>query len=350
MTDRIRIMKHEVVPKTGSFEVRGRIHFEDGTPLVKGSYVLIAADGEYMDDEVRSTGSDGTHAGTPFSGHTDADGNFVHHQRQVSPPAGQPAPTPGRKGPGTYTLSVDGPFVVSAGAQSLDEVKGNTVCFRLDGSADADIVVTDRAVAFVRPSIDVPTRDAPAQPPPVPPQPSVTVKDAIVIVPKPSTHPARRKLVLKASTAFTGSGTFTLSKQGTIRFFDAAAAGNPVASGATFTSAQLQAGVDLFAEAVKVSDKLGDVDLTLQLTVDGKKGLAAKQKMTAVELFLDLHGSRTSTTTLPTPLAGAAKMNPGRFVHLQDVGGFHHGRALLTVRPPKPTGFTGPLVCATSTG
>jgi hypothetical protein len=331
--------------ETGSFEVRGRIHFEDGTPLANGSYVLIAPDGEYMDDEVRSTGSDGTHAGTPFSGHTDADGNFVHHQRQVSPPSGQPAPTPGRKGPGTYTLSVDGPFVVSAGAQSLDEVKGNTVCFRLDGSADADIVVTDRAVAFVRPTIDVPTRDAPAPqpPPPPPPQPTVTMKDAIVIVPKPSTHPARRKVVLKASTAFTGSGAFTLSKQGTIRFFDAVAAGNPVASGATFTSAQLQTGVEIFAEAIKVSDKVGDVELTLQLTVGGKKGLAAKQKMTAVELFLDLHGSRTSTTVLPVPLAGAAKMNPGRFIHLQD-GGFHHGRALLTVRPPKPDAFTGPLV------
>ncbi|WP_020579055.1 peptidoglycan-binding protein [Actinopolymorpha alba] len=315
----------------GSFLVKGAIHFEDGTPF-QGTYVLIAADGEYLDGEVPKTAG-ATHAGTPVPGRTQADGTFAYAKQ---------------KGPGTFTIAVDGPIVVSAG-QALEDVKGNAVCFRLTGEGDADIVVVDRAVAFVQPSIvvpdgpvlDQPPQPAPPQPPP--PQPTVTAKDAVVVVRKPYTNPARRPVVLKVSTAFKGSGTFTVSKAGSIRFFDAVTAGNAVASGTVFTSDQLVAGVTVFAEGAKASDKVGDVVLKLSLIVDGKKGLSATKPMTAVELFLDIHQSRTSTTRAPAPLAAAQKVNPGRFVHVQDAG-FHHGRAMLTVRPPKPSDFKGALV------
>ncbi|MET8534248.1 peptidoglycan-binding protein [Streptomyces sp. NPDC005065] len=307
----------------GSFVVQGKIHFEDGTPFV-GKYILTAADGEYLDGEIPKTAGTAP-AGRPIQGRTKEDGTF-HYDKQ--------------KGPGTFTAEVGGPFVVSAGTQSLDDVKGNAVCFRLDGSADADIVVVDRAVAFVQPSIVL---DAPVNlPAPPPPTPTVTSPD-VVVVKKPQTSPARRPVVLKSSTAFTGSGKLTISKAGPIEFFDAVTAGNRVADGAVFTSVQLQAGVTIFAAGAKASDKLGDVVLTLSLTVDGKKGLSAKKAMTAVELTLDLHASRTSKTTDPAAMTAATKMSPGRFVHLQD-GGFHHGRAMLTVRPPKPAGFTGTLV------
>ncbi|WP_328331072.1 peptidoglycan-binding protein [Kribbella sp. NBC_00382] len=310
----------------GSFVVQGRIHFEDGTPFV-GKYILIAADGEYMDDEAHKTAG-ATPAGTPIPGRTQADGSFEYKKQ---------------KGPGTFSIEVDGPFVVSAGTQSLDDVKGNAVCFRLDGSADADIVVVDRAVAFVQPQIilDQPPAPPPGPPPPAP-QPTVTGLDAVVVK-KATTVPARRPVVLKCSTAFNGSGALTIALADRIKFFDAVTAGGVVASGATFTSAQLLAGVTIFAEGAKASDKVGDVVLTLSLTVDGKKGLAAKKAMTAVELFLDLHQSRTSTAADPLPLTAATKMNPGRFVHLQDTD-LHHGRAMITVRPPKPAGFTGTLV------
>lgn len=173
--------------------------------------------------------------------------------------------------------------------------------------------------------------------------PTITVKDAVVVVRKPFTNPARRRVELRASADFTGTGTFTVSKPGRIRFFDAATAGNPVASGTVFTAAQLQAGVTVFAEGIKPSDKVDDIVLTLTLSAGGKRGSSASKPVTAVELFLDVHASRTSRTTLPAALPTPQKMNPGRFVHVQDAG-FHHGRAMVTVRPPKPKDFSGKLV------
>ena len=315
----------------GSFTVRGAIHFDDGTPFT-GTHVLIAADGEFMDNEVPVTPPSGTpRAGTPNRGRPQADGTFSYAKQ---------------KGPGIFSIAVDGPFVVSAG-EALEDVKGNVVCSRLTGEQDADIVVVDRAVAFVQPSITAPDgidldKPQPQPLPPPKPKPSVSAKDAVVIVRKPHTNPARRPVVLKVSKAFTGSGAFTVSKPGQILFFDAVTNGNPVATGAVFTSAQLVAGVTIFADGAAASDKAGDVELKLSLTVDGKKGLSGTLKMTAVELTLDIHQSRTAAGTAPAPLATAQKLVPGRFIHVQDAG-LHHGRAMITVRQPKPADFTGTL-------
>jgi outer membrane protein OmpA-like peptidoglycan-associated protein len=320
----------------GSFVVQGKIHFEDGTPFV-GKYVLTAADGEYLDGEIPKTAGT-TPAGTPVQGRTQADGTF-HYDKQ--------------KGPGTFTAEVDGPFVVRAETQGLENAKGNAVCFRLDGQADADLVIVDRAVAFVVPSITVPTTAAPARdqaaaqappPPPPPPQPQVTAPTAVVVG-KPGTSPARRPVVLKASPGFTGTGKFTFSNPGRIQFFDAVTAGAAVPNGKVFTAAELTdpAGVRIFAAGVAASNKVGDVVLKLSLTVGGKAGLSATQPMTAVELTLDVHQSRTTTAALPVAVKTAQKQSVGRFIHLQDAG-FHHGRAMLTVRPPKPAGFVGGLV------
>ena len=121
----------------------------------------------------------------------------------------------------------------------------------------------------------------------------------MVVVTKPYTSPARRRVELGVSAGFIGTGTFTISKPSRIRFFDAVTAGNPVTSGAVFTAAQLQAGVVIFAEGVKASDKVNDVVLTLSLS----SGSEAKMLMTAVELFLDIHASRKTTTTLPAALS-----------------------------------------------
>lgn len=207
---------------------------------------------------------------------------------------------------------------------------------------DIDEPNPDRAAAFVQPTITVPDSSVFDEPKPTPPQPTITTKEALVLVRKPYTNPALRRVVLKASHAFNGSGAFTVSKPGLIQFFDAATAGKAVVSGTTFTSDQLVAGATIFAEGVKASDDVDDVVLRLSLTVDGKRGQSAMQKMTAVELFLDIHQSRTSRGTPPAPLAAAQKLNPGRFVHLQDAG-LHHGRAMITVRQPKPADFSGTL-------
>lgn len=178
---------------------------------------------------------------------------------------------------------------------------------------------------------------------PVAGTPSITVKDAVVVVRKPYTTPTRRRIELRATADFTGTGTFAVSKPDRVRFFDADTAGNPVANGAVFTAVQLQAGVVIFAEGTKPSDKVDDVVVSLSLSAGGKRGQSASKPMTAVELLLDLHASRTTTTTLPAALSTADKLNPGRFVHVQDIG-FHHGRAMLTVRPTEPKDFAGKLV------
>lgn len=192
-------------------------------------------------------------------------------------------------------------------------------------------------------ALDEVIRDHDGKAHPVAGTPTITAKDTVVVVRKPYTSPARRRIELGASAGFTGTGTFTVSKPDRIRFFDAVTAGNAVAGGAVFTAAQLQAGVVVFAEGVKASDKVDDVVLTLTLSAGGKRGQSISKALTAVELFLDIHASRTSTTTLPGALNTAQKLNPGRFVHLQDAG-FHHGRAMLTVQPAKPKDFAGKLV------
>jgi hypothetical protein len=174
---------------------------------------------------------------------------------------------------------------------------------------------------------------------PLPATPTITATNSVVVVRKPYTSPARRRVELGVSAGFIGTSTLTISKPSRIRFFDAVTAGNPVASGAVFTAAELQAGVVIFAEGVKASDKVNDVGLTLSLS----SGLEASISVTAVELFLDIHASRKTSTTLPAALSTARKLNPGRFVHVQDAG-FHHGRAMLTVQPTKPRDFAGTLV------
>jgi outer membrane protein OmpA-like peptidoglycan-associated protein len=302
--------RHPAEP--GSFTVRGAIHFDDGTPFT-GTYVLIAADGEFMNNEVPVTPSSGTpRAGTPNPGRPQADGTFSYAKQ---------------KGLGTFSIAVDGPFLIRTRDQSLADVKGNAVCFRLDGSKDADLVIVDRAVASV--------------------QPSITGPDAVVVR-KPHTNPARQAMVLRASTAFTGTGTFTVSSAA-ITFFDAAAAGNQVLSGTVFGAAQLAAGATIFAEGATASAALGDVVLTLQLTVGGTLGLSATRAMTAVELTLDVGLSRPAAGGDPPILAEAAKNAPGRRVQMADPL-FAHERALLIVRPPVPADFTGALSLAAMGG
>ncbi|NYI59201.1 peptidoglycan-binding protein [Cellulomonas soli] len=291
----------------GSFVVAGTITFEDGSPYASGPYVLMAADGEYLDGEVPATAA-GVHAGEPVAGRTQPDGSFTYPQQ---------------KGPGVYVLAVDGPFLARTRTQTLADVRGNAVCLRLDGSAPVDVVIVDRAVASVQPSITGPE---------------------VVVVKKPHTNPARRPVVLRASTAFTGSGTLTRSSD-VVRLFDAAAGGTELTFDGVdnvFTAAQLTAGVTLFTEGRAASAAVGDVTLTLRLTVGATPGLSATHTLTCVALTLDLHASRTAVGVDPVPLSEAAKITPGRFVQVQDAG-THAGRALLTVRAAQPAAFTGTL-------
>lgn len=300
------------VAEPGTFPVAGTITFEDGSPFANGGYVLMAPDGEYLGGEVPVSGA--VRGGTPIASRSAADGSFTF-----------PGPV-AQKGPGIYVISVDGPFLVRTRDQTLADVTGNATCFRLDGSDPADVVIVDRAVASVQPTITGPD---------------------VVVVTKPHTNPARSPVVLSVTAGFAGTGTFTRSSDN-VRFFDAAAGGTEVQFDGidnVFTSDQLSAGVTLFAQGSAPSAAVDDVTLTLALTVNGTPGFSSTHQMTAVEVFLDLHASRTAAGVDPAALTDAEKINPGRFVQAQDAGN-HAGRAMLTVRRAAPADFTGTLSLA----
>src|SRR5918996_143015 len=125
----------------GTFKVSGRLQFSDDSPLANQKYVLTAQDGEYMDGEVKTTNG-AVRAGTPIAGRTDSDGRFSYDRHT---------------GTGIYTFEVEGSFVVHREGEPLTEAKGNAVCARLDGSEELIVVVVDRAVAGVAPTLTGPS-------------------------------------------------------------------------------------------------------------------------------------------------------------------------------------------------
>lgn len=293
----------------GTHEVIGRIVRSDGTPFAGRPYVLMAADGEYLGGEVSVT-SAAARAGTAMRSRTAEDGGFTF-----------PESTP-HKGPGIFVASVDGPFQLRTREQTPADVRGNATCFRYAGTP-VELVVVDRSVADTVPTITGPD---------------------VLVVRKPHTDPARRPVELRAP-AFTGTGLLERSSDA-VALLDAVAGGNEITFDGVdnvFTADQLAAGVTLFAEGRTASAAVDDVVLTLTLTVGGTPGTAATHALTCVELFLDLHASRSAAGADPPALSGTAKIDPGRFVQVQDAGN-HAGRAQLTVRPAQPAAFTGTLV------
>jgi hypothetical protein len=170
----------------------------------------------------------------------------------------------------------------------------------------------------------------------------------IVLVKKPYTDAARvrrKQVTLVADDiAFDGSGTFTFTGNA-IRFFTQAADGREVSSGDSWAGLELGMGVRLYAEGARPSASMRDVELVLTLTPGSKRvNPPARERMTSVEVTLDIHKSRTAAATDPVVLTVAQKTsNPGRIVHVQDTS-YHHGRALLIIRKALPHDFTGDLV------
>jgi hypothetical protein len=154
-------------------------------------------------------------------------------------------------------------------------------------------------------------------------------------------------VVLATDQAFDGTGVFTVSS-GAIRFFSLASGGAQIESGHSFPGAQLSSSVTIFAEGATPSTSMDDVVLTLSLNPGSKPVKApATDKMTCVEVTLDICQSRTVVGADPIPLSDNDKINSGRFIHSQVNGGTplksFHGRAMLIVRKAKPADFSGQL-------
>jgi outer membrane protein OmpA-like peptidoglycan-associated protein len=103
--------------------VKGKMTFEDGSPAAGIQYVITAPDGEYLDGE-RPQGPD---RGRPIPATTDPGGSFGYPDKP--------------KGAGIFSLTVIGAFTVRLASDPPGSGAGPTVCTRLDGTADLNVVL-----------------------------------------------------------------------------------------------------------------------------------------------------------------------------------------------------------------
>ena len=188
-------------------------------------------------------------------------------------------------------------------------------------------------------------------PPPPVVTPYLTPMKPVVLVKKPYTNPARKEVLLLADDpGFDGTGTFT-SSSGAIRFFTQPTGGVEIVSGHVFPGHDLGAGLSLWAEGANPSGAMNDVHLTLALTPGSKPvNPPAHGDMTAVEVTLQIHKTRTAVGADPAMMTIAEKTtNPARIVHVQNTS-FHHGRAMLIVRQAVPNAFPGELILTPENG
>jgi hypothetical protein len=148
---------------------------------------------------------------------------------------------------------------------------------------------------------------------------------------------------------FDGSGTLTVRTAGgaQVDFYGAPSPGGAIVvsigGSASFTAAELNAGVTLHAEGVAPSAIPDDVVLELALSPGPTRDVnpPVTAKMTSVEVFLEIHFSRTAPGVDPTRLPVPDKVTDGRPVHLQSAN--HHGRALVIVRKALPKDWGGSM-------
>ncbi|HLM98204.1 MAG TPA: hypothetical protein VK335_02920 [Bryobacteraceae bacterium] len=185
--------------------------------------------------------------------------------------------------------------------------------------------------------------------------PIITVARNEVLVQKPYLPPVtvvrtRVQLTDSDRAGFDGTGTLTVTVArpggAQVNFFDAPANGNLIVStggSANFTAAELNAGVTLHAEGVAPSGALNDITLKLELFAGPTRDVNPPQSVTitSIEVFLEIHQSRTAPTLEPTQIGVPDKVTVGRVVHRQ--AGNHHGRALVILKQALPTTWPGNL-------
>ena len=118
--------------ETGTVIVRGSMKNPDGTPAAGVKYVLIAADGEFMDGEAIG----GARRGDGNFGVTREDGTFEYPDNP--------------KGPGIFTMEINGPFVARLADDPPGSGKGNVICARLEGTSTFDVVLEPAETADPR--------------------------------------------------------------------------------------------------------------------------------------------------------------------------------------------------------
>lgn len=108
--------------------VSGSVRYEDGRPAGQVDFVLTAADGEYLNPELPGAGE--RNNGLPILSRTDENGRFSY-----------PLETPA----GVYSLELPNlpdPQVVRLADAPATSATGKTVCQRLDGRSEFNVVIT----------------------------------------------------------------------------------------------------------------------------------------------------------------------------------------------------------------
>jgi len=103
--------------------VQGTMTFEDGSKAAGIQFVVTASDGEYLHGE-RPAGAD---RGRPIPDTTGTDGSFGYPDKS--------------KGVGIFSLTVIGAYTVRLASDPPGSGATPTVCTRLDGTADFNIVL-----------------------------------------------------------------------------------------------------------------------------------------------------------------------------------------------------------------
>ena len=191
-----------------------------------------------------------------------------------------------------------------------------------------------------------------------PSDPTVGVKQRVILVEKPHTSPDIDSVDVRLTTdvPFDGIGTFTVAPAGKVKFFRGATQLQFNGADNVFPGADLTAQVPLRAEGIDASTAIDDVLLTLTLSGGTKKlGGPAIVQVTVVEVTLDICEPRTSPTTDPTPVAQPTSSTPpadpppkdkffgGRGLLVQNAAKTNE-RAMLIVRQIKPAAFKGNVV------
>lgn len=200
---------------------------------------------------------------------------------------------------------------------------------------------------------------APPPPPVAKPQPTAVPKitvsaPKIVLVrrdyqdklnPKPAAQ--RLSVQLGLDGDYDGVGDLTSSQADTIRVFETADGKDVKALPWSIPAADLKAGKTIYIEAAKPSPALDGTVLTLTLSGGSLpvKQQAATDKLTCVQLQLDIYKPRPDDGSDPAIMEEAKKYDPGRYVVIHDPANhLFTQRAMLVVAKAQPADFKGKLV------
>ncbi|PRQ06406.1 hypothetical protein [Enhygromyxa salina] len=167
----------------------------------------------------------------------------------------------------------------------------------------------------------------------------------VIFVPRPGMPTARFRVVLGSDGRTTGCDyTFSCAAD-YVTFYPVAVGGaaHPVApavgTSIDYTAAQIAAGVTLWVEASRPSGGANEIELKLAALVNplgnlGTDARVSNQRMTAVQVQIEVFHVKREASAAPAALTEQQKQLPGIFVHRQSAG--RHACVRVRVHQPIP--------------